>query len=236
MRKISKADRCRKLRYKRPALADFGYDLMQVSLEEISEMCDELREAIDEDTLIDAFDGDEDEAHEFRWAFSCLEGEAQQLMDIMTENFSYMDSPARAFDDMSAALLGNRFNLVGYDDYEEDYFALTGPVAKLAYTEAGKRVMRMTKAEMLSQIGQTLGLILSYQNVSMKYEALKATADVIRDENTSVLQVIKEIEKTYTALYEGTAYQHRGTWTLDHTAEEHFDKLIEQLPDRCWIA
>ena len=236
MNKLSKADRSRNLRYKRPALAELSYYTITEKLSAISEECYEIHWAYDDDeTLINAFDGNEEEAFEFKMMFNDLEAEADRLSETIDDVFGYSEDPERDFDDMSVALLGNRYNTVGYDDYEEDYFNLIGYDAELASTEAGKRVMRKTKAEMLSQIGQTLGLILSFQNVSMKYEALKSTIDIFRDNNMSILQVIKDIEKAYKSMFEGKAYETMSGWCLDSEAEKHFDRLIEQLPERYWI-
>lgn len=234
--KLSKADKCRNLRYKRPALEELGYNTIMDTLQLISEECYEIHWAYDDDeTLINAFDGNEEDAYEFKWMFSDLEAEAARLSEAIIDNFGWRDDPEKEFNDVSVALIGNRYNMLGYDGYEEDYFNLTGYDSQLAVSEAGKRVMRMTKAEMLSAIGQTMGLILSFQNVSIKYEALKSTIDIFKDNNMSILQVIKDVETAYKAMFEGKAYQWRNRWYLDDEAEKRFDRLIAELPERYWI-
>lgn len=70
---------------------------------------------------------------------------------------------ATSSDDCTVALIGNRYNTLGYDSEEEDYFSLTGYEQELAQTEAGKRLMRMTKAEMISTIGQCFGITLAFR-------------------------------------------------------------------------
>ena len=236
MQKLSKADRCRNLRYKKPALAELNYLEIISSLSSMSEECNEIHWAYDDDeTLINAFDGNEEDAFEFKMLFGDLETEIDRLLDAINDAFEYQESPERDFNDMAVALIGNTYRLVGYDDYEEDYFSLMIGQHDIACSEAGKRVMRMTKAEMLSQIGQVLGFILSYQNVSMKYEALKSTIDIFRDNNMSILQVIKDIETAYKAMFEGEAYESVTGWWLDKKAEKHFDKLVDELPDRYWV-
>lgn len=61
--KLSKADRCRTLRYKKPALMDLGYFAITEKLDEIQEVCSEIHWAFDDDeTLINAFDGNEEAA------------------------------------------------------------------------------------------------------------------------------------------------------------------------------
>lgn len=67
-----KATRTRNLRYKRPALASMGFDTMMAELEEIESACSDVHWFADQDdeTLINALDGDEEEAWEFKLAFA----------------------------------------------------------------------------------------------------------------------------------------------------------------------
>ena len=60
---ISKSERTRALRYKRPALQTMGFDTILSELEEISCACDDVSYFLgDQDALLDAFDGEEEEA------------------------------------------------------------------------------------------------------------------------------------------------------------------------------
>jgi len=232
----TKAEQSKNLRWRKPALAGLNYWEISNKLDEIQEACGDIHWAYDDDeTLINAFDGDEEEAYEFKMAFGTLECEAYQLSETLLDTFrSYRDDEEidgdieKAFNDCSVALLGNRFNAVGYDDFQEDYFHLTNYEQGLAFTESGKRIMRKTKAEMLSLIGQTMGIILSFQNVELKYEYLKATIDIFRDNNMSVLQQIKDIEKAY-KLADEIDFEEWNDRTKD------FDRLVAQLPEKVWI-
>ena len=232
----SKAERSRNLRWRKPALAGLNYWEMSNKLDEIQEVCGDIHWAYDDgETLINAFDGDEEEAYEFKMAFGSLECEAYQLSEALLDTFRICANDEeidgdieKAFNDCSVALLGNRFNAVGYDDFQEDYFHLANYEQGLAFTESGKRIMRKTKAEMLSLIGQTIGIILSFQNVELKYEYLKATIDIFRDNNMSVLQQIKDIEKAYKLAEEDDF----NDW---HESTKEFDRLISELPEKVWI-
>lgn len=225
---MTKAEISKNLRYKRPALSDLSYEEITNKLENMQEACSEIHWAFDdEDALINALDGNEEEAWEFKMLFSSLEAESYQLWEQITDQFAYAyDDPERTWDDFSVALIGNRFEIVGYDGYEEDYYSLCSYEQELATTEAGKRVMRLTKAEMLSQIGQVLGIILAFHNVEMKYEALKATIDVLRGRNTSIIQQIKTIEQAYEKA------QGEPEWREEW---REFDCLTKELPEQLWI-
>ena len=221
---MNKEERSRQLRYKKAALTELGYEQIRDSLCEITEECANIRWIMDGDidTLTNALDGDEEEAYEFRMMFSMLESEADQLWNAISE---YEE---QYFDDCAVALIGNRFEAVGYDDYQEDYYSLTSYESELAVSESGKRIMRMTKSEMLQEIGRTLGIILSFQNVQYKYEYLKATMDILNGENSSFLQTIKDIEAAYEKANED------GFHEWEHSTRE-LERLVGNLPDKTWI-
>lgn len=210
---VSKAERARNLRYKRPALAELGYETIMNKLEEINNECtDVLMYIYDDETLLTALDDNEEEVWDFRFAFAGLCADCEKLV----EEFYNFD--AEDFDDCSVALIGNRFEAVGYDDWEEDYFNLCSYEQNLAHEDAGRRVMRRTKQEMLIEIGHTLGCILAFQNVEYKYLYLKATLDVLKDQNSGLLEAIKEIEKAY----------ENEDW-------KRIDYMLLNLPERIWI-
>ena len=120
------SDRTRALRYKRPALASMGAYNIRQELDDIVEACDGVRyyieQADNDETLLNALDGDEDAEWEFRMAFADLSAKADELqMRLYKQNF---EDFYRDFDDATVALIGNRYELVGYDGEEEDYFRL----------------------------------------------------------------------------------------------------------------
>lgn len=223
---MTKAERSRNLRYKKPAIAEMGYTAMMDKLFEIRDTCAEIRWLVDDDeeTLLNALDENEEDEYEFKMAFSTLEAESEQLFETISDNYGIKDY----FDDCTVGLIGNRFNLVGFDDYEEDYESLTSYESNLAFTKSGKKIMRMTKSEMLSIIGQCIGILISFQNVQMKYEYLKATFDILRDENNSILKTIKEIENAYKKAEED------GFYEFDDSTRK-FNNLINMLPEKVWV-
>lgn len=224
---MTKSEICRNRRYKKAALADMGYQDINDTLDIIIEECNDIHYDFDDDEmLINALDGDEDEAWEFKMLFTALENESYQLKQQFYDYAEYDEDAEQKFNDCSVALIGNRFRSVGFDDFEEDYFSLTSYESELAFTESGKRIMRNTKAEMLSQIGQTLGIILSYYNIKMKYDNLKGTIDILKEKNTSILKQIRDIESAYALAHED---EFRGK------SNDNFDNLIKELPDLFWV-
>ena len=55
---------------------------------------------------------------------------------------------------------------------------------------------------------------------------LKATFDILRDENTSMLQTIKEIDAAYKSAMEAGLYSKEM---------RDFDRLLEMLPQKAWV-
>ena len=204
----TRAHRTRNLRYKRPALASMGFEVLQNELWEIGEACNDVRWFL---------------------AFSDLEAKAEELERIINDCFRWDNEGfARTYNDCTVALVGDRYRLVGYEFMEEDYFALTAFEEGLAQTEAGKRLMRMTKAEMLSTIGQCFGLLLAFLDLRQQYDYLKAAFDILRDENTSLLRQIREIDTAYEAA-------DKAEWYGWLAQVKRFDQLLDCLPDRAWI-
>lgn len=221
------SERSRKLRYKRPALSSMGWEAIHGELENINEACDEVRYRIDADdgeTLINALDGDSDQADEFKMMFCDMSSRCEQLYSALDD----CCEDTEEYDDCTVALIGNQYRVVGYDTYEEDYYALASYDSELAQTESGKRIMRKTKAEMISTIGQCVGIMLAFYDLRQQYDYLKATMDIIRDENTSYLQSIAEINELYEAAAAEGFCPYRG-------AGEKFEKLLDATPERMWI-
>lgn len=227
---VDKEQRTRAMRYKRPALASMGYEHIQKELEEIIEACDDVAWfAGDRDALTAALDGSDEEANEFMMACSDLSGQAGLLLEQLYEVGEYdPDGVARMYDDCTVALIGNRYDTVGFDTLQEDYFSLTAYDMELACTDAGKRLMRHTKADMLSTIGQSVGILVAFLDVRQKYDYLQATLDVLRDENCSVLQVLRDIN----AAYEKAEAVRFNDY---HKEAREFERLLWAVPERMWV-
>jgi len=207
-----------------------GFEFLRVELDDIRDACDTIHWWTDQDdeTLLNALDGDDEDVWEFKLAFSHLEAKADELFETIHELCRYEDDFGQVYDDCTVALIGNRYQTIGYDGFEEDYYSLTGYELGLAQTESGKRLMRRTKAEIISIIGQCFGILIAFLDLRQQYDYLKATFDILRDENTSMLQQVREIDAAYKALV-------TADWSARSEAEKKFDRLLSALPDRVWV-
>ncbi|MCD8308799.1 MAG: hypothetical protein LUD19_03005, partial [Clostridia bacterium] len=181
--------------------------------------------ASDEDTLLAVFDDNEDEFDEFKMAFTTLSLKCEELLDCIG---GYEDDVKNIFDDCTVSLLGNRYKMVGFDDYEEDYFSLSKYEGELAETESGKRLMRLTKKEMIATIGQCMGILIAFYDLRAEYNKLETVMNILRDENYGMLQTVKAVEESYKKAAKAKFDSNeKDVWD--------FDKLTERLPQRIWV-
>ena len=161
MTENARAYRARNLRYKRAALASMGFDFIRDELDEMRETCNTIHwwSDQDEETLLNALDGDEDDVWEFKMVFSDLEARADRLFEKIYELCRYEDNFGQTYDDCTVALIGNRYRTVGFDSFEEDYFSLTG------YESDWPRLsLETTDAENQSGDHFHRGAVLRYSN------------------------------------------------------------------------
>lgn len=81
----TKRRKARELRFRKPIVKNINLETIQQELWDIIEACDEVRYYFDEDddTLINALDGNEDEAHEFKMMFADLSAECERMQEDM---------------------------------------------------------------------------------------------------------------------------------------------------------
>ena len=222
----TKKEKARQLRYKKPIAKDLNLDKIKSDLWDIQEACEEVHWYFDtdEDSLINALDGNEDEAYEFRMMFADLCAECTKMHQDLLEEWI-----PECFDILFVvANAGDYYGgLLGYDTYEGDYFGLSCSDV-FAKDEAYKKLMRMTKDDMIAAIRQCLKVYVSYIGLSNRYESLKAALDILRAENKGYLQMVKHIEELYDAA-EKVEFESWEKATLD------FEEYTKNLPQDAWI-
>lgn len=231
---MTKSEHSRALRYKRPALASLGYETIYSELYSIQETCEEVQWHMDEDDgkLLNALDGDDEAVWEFKTAFADLTAKTEGIYavteQLKRDCFHSEEEFERLFDDCTVALVGNRYEVIGYDTMEEDYFHLISYEQELACTEAGKRLMRKTKADMLSTIGMCVGITLAFIDLRQQYDYLKATMDILLDENRAVTQQLQAVEDAY---FKAEAVGFAAGFAETRT----FERLLDALPAQVWV-
>jgi len=216
------AYKAKNLRYRRAALQLMQRDNLCDELYKISSECDELEWAVEDDEkLIDVFDGDTDEINEFRLMFSVLSGKCNELNDALYDQYV-----TEHFDDFFVGALGSAYNMVGYDGYEEAWYELTHFEAGLAQGESGKRLMRLTKENLIAIAGQCVGVMMCFLEIQHSYDCLKSVFDALRDDRAELIGNVRTIEDLYDKMQDDPN---------NSSLSRQFDDVLCRLPDRVWV-
>lgn len=195
---------------------------------DIQEACEEIRWYTDsedgEDSLINALSGDEDEAYEFKMAFADLCAECERMLEDLQEEWV-----PECFDIFFVAVGAG--DLLGWDSYEGDYFGISSYESNLAEEDCKGKLKRMTKDELIDASRQCFIVYQAYIGLRNRYDSLKAAIDILRDQNTGVLQTVKEIERLY-----DTAQEKQGNYAEYSKEWKEFDRYADALPQEAWIA
>lgn len=219
------------LRYKKPIVKDLNLETITQDLWDIQEECENVRWYTDsedgEDSLINALDGNEDEAYEFKMAFADLCAECERMFEDLREEWV-----PECFDILFvAAGAGDAGGgLLGWDSFEQDYFGISC-TDDYAEDEAKKKLKQMTKDDLIAAVRQSFKVYHAYIGLRNRYDSLKAAIDILRDQNTGYLQVVKEIEK----LYEKVS---KDEWSRHEYSQDskEWKQYTNALPQEAWIA
>ena len=221
----TKREKARQLRYKKAIAKDFNLESIKDTLWDIQEECDNVKyyfEDNDDDTLLNALCGDEEQEWEFRMMFADLCAECEQMWTDIKEEYI-----PEYFDTFFGAISGG--SMLGWDEYEGDYFGLhDGYVDRMAKEENRKRMLRKTKQEIIEGACVCFRIAQAYMGLMRRYDCLKGALDILRDENTGFLQMVKQIEEKYEAAEKNGFYGwYESTW--------EFDRLVENMPQIAWL-
>lgn len=234
MEKPSKAKQARSLMYNKSMLEDFNYYTISEQLNEMQEACDDIRWAYDDDeSLIDAFDGDDEEAQEFKLLFSDLSYEIERLVEGWNEIDRYDNKAEDLFNDIVVSMIGAWFPLLGFDSFRGDYFRFDYPdyESPLAVEEAQKRIMRKTKKELFDNIGRVFAILLKYSDICSRYDHLRSTVSIFEDDNLAAVKLIKRIDEKYKTLFNNEC----GKLNIYSDDCKEYERMINILPNKCWV-
>ena len=217
----TKRNKAKQLRYKKPIVKNLNIDYITQDLWDIQEACEDVRWYTDSedgtDSLINALNGDEDEAYEFKMAFADLCAECDRVPEC--------------FDIFFVSIGAGEFEggLLGWDSFEQDYFGISC-TDSFAEDEAKKKLKQMTKDNLIAAARQCFKIYHAYIGLRNRYDNLKAAIDILRDQNTGYLQVVKEIEK----LYEDAS---KDKWSRNEYSKEsrEWERYTDALPPEAWI-
>lgn len=220
--------KAKQLRYKKPIARDMNLDYIQQAVWDMHELIGDVQWFIeDEENLVNALNGDEDDAWEFKMAFSDIAAELQKFEEDLED--AYIPD---CFDDLFPAAGADFFGgYLGYDAYEGDYFGLEpydyGPAEK----EAEKRICRMTKKELLEAVGACLKIYSAYVGLQYRYDCLEASLKIIQEKNLEGLKMVKAIGEQYEKAEEKS---HHFEYRYGKEVAE-LDRMLSEIPQEYWL-
>lgn len=217
-------EKARNLRYKRAIHADLNLETIGNELMEMYESASDVLYWCEEDgsTQLDELIGDEEETFELRMAFSTLEGDCQQMLEDLENEWV-----PEFFDDFFGGISPRGSLMMGYDSYEGDYAGLEDRYeSELARKECSKRLMSHTKAEIIDAYSVCFRVAINYIALKSRYDSLKSYIDILNGANTGYLATVKRIEELYERM------------TVDYPKYEdrvEFDRLCNNMPPEVWL-
>ena len=225
----ARRNRAVQLRYKKAMVNGLTFWQIRNSLEEMNEACDDVIYWMDSDeqTLIDALEGDGEDADRFKIDFSQLSADIDRMYDDMLQ----IDEPDRFDDIMVVSGIGDSpgYEILGYDILEEDYFGINPFLHEYAKKESVKRLERLTKKELLNTMRQVMCIVFAYQGIQSRYQDLKSAIDILRGKNKEYLEGVKKINE----LYDSIDWSDR--WVEYSKGYEALDRIFEKLPQEAWL-
>lgn len=223
-----KAYKAKQLRYKKPIVRGLNIDTIESELWDMISACEDIHWYDNsEESLVSALNGDEDEAYEFKMAFSDLEAELEQFQEDLNSEYilDYFDV---FFPAVEAKYAGG---YLGFDQYEGDYYGLEPYEYSFAENEAAKMIMALTKKEILKAVGQCLKIAYQYMAVRYRYDCLEAAIEILRGKNLERIKVVKGIEEQYLI-----AEKSSDGFKWKHIEEvRKLDNMFLQIPQEYWL-
>ena len=232
------ATKAKAMRFKKPMSKELNWYSIREYAWQIQNDCEDIRWMTeDEEQLVDLLDGDEEQAFEFKMAFSDLSNQCQEFIEELQEiqQYDFMSTDSDGEDeatwfDLFFPAIGSD-DMMGYDVLEQDYFRLDRYEEEWAEKEARKKLKRLTKDQLFDLAGMALGIARNYMSLSYRYDCLKNSIDILKGKNESYLQIVKAIEEGWKAWeFESD----KGKWK-DTNAERAFDQMLQNIPERLWI-
>lgn len=142
------------------------------------------------------YDGGQDGYYqEYKELFDDLSAMAWSLLDTLDEYEYYLEEN---WDDMTVALLGDTRKVLGFNTVERDYFQMVcGADEDYAATLAGKRIMRLTKSDMIRIFRKVLGTLLAFYDIKTAHDCLMAVVDELDEKGAILERKNEEINRLY---------------------------------------
>lgn len=152
----------------------------------LSDITDELSEISENGDLYGYDNGEIGYALEYKALFDELSDGAYELWKTLGQY-----DLSEHWDDMTVALLGYRQCVLGFDSEKTDYFKMLDPYDEdMAVQEAEKRLMRLTKSELIHTFRNVMTTLVLLFDLKTAHDCL--TAIIQELEQHAVMQADKD--------------------------------------------
>lgn len=149
--------------WKKSMLEKLNFDSICEALEEIEDNGD-----------MNGYDVDEKGYYnEYKEQFDDLSAMAYELESALTGTYDLQEN----WDDMTVALLGDVYTVLGYDGVEIDFFHLLNYEEELAESEAAKRILKLTKTDMLQLFRRVLNTLMLFYDIKAAHDCLTSIVE-----------------------------------------------------------
>ncbi len=221
----TRREKAKNLRYKKPIAACMNLQFIYDTLYEMEEAVSEVQWA-DNDTLYELL-GSDDEAWEFKMAFTDLTAELEKFRDDLSDEYV-----PDCFDELFPAAHCDFFGgYLGFDSFEGDYYGLMTYENEWAEKEAESRITRLTKKDLLDAVQVCLKVYSSFVALKYRYDCLSCSLDILRDDYMERLKTIKGIEE----LYEKADKESNGFQFSTGPAVREYERALQNLHQEYWL-
>lgn len=176
--------------------------------------------------------GDTGYYNDYKELFDELSAAAYSLEDAMQNCDEYYhfgiedDGQTTVWDDIMVSAIGELYGTLGYDYQEYDYYRIIDSFeVQLAQEEAKKRLMRLTKKDLLDYFCKVFQIMALFWDLKASHDCLTAVVDELDFKGALLTEKSSAIDKLY------EEYTGRDPEEFDRK----FGELTKNLPKRMWI-
>lgn len=197
--------------------------LQKMSLSDITDMLEEI--AGNGDPYGYEYGDESGYYAEYKDQFDELSAQAgilqEEIMNAVSNKYEDEYEFADQWNDITVAMLGDLFTVMGYDSVEMDYYGILNSEEEWAQEEARKRLERLTKAHLLDRFAFVWKTMLFFFDIKTAHDCLTAIVEEL-DEKGAILEKKNE---AMDRLYED----------ITGKAGDDFGTIINNLPQRMWV-
>lgn len=162
---------------------------------------------------------------EYKDQFDELAAQAGILQDAIDAAISekYIDEYEleEQWNDITVAMLGELYTVLGFDCVEMDYYGILAPEEEWAQEEARKRLERLTKAQLLDRFAFVWKVLILFYDLKASHYCLVAIVEELDEKGALLERKNDAIDRIYE--------------DITGKSGEDFDAMLRTIPQRMWV-